>query len=207
MLTARLLRCATCSYASRRTIGTAKEAVIRVGAGRVLSLVVGSSAQPVMEAAIPGYELSAGELWRHSLAAALVAELAKNFCPGAWSPLAFTAALLHDIGKLVLGRFLNAALADMCRRAVDEGGLEHFEAESEILRVHHGEVGGIIAQHWQLPQGIVEGVMHHHEPENVEDSNAVVAHLGDAVARHLAGGLSSSTRNASILPQRVNGWG
>jgi HD-like signal output (HDOD) protein len=188
VLTGKLLRMANSAASSTRgTIATVKQAVIRLGAGTVLSLVVGACAQPIMEGSVPGYALSAQQLWQHSLTAALAAEVAQEFCADSLSPLCFTAALLHDMGKLVLGRFLTPELLALCKRAALEGGLMAFEAESEILSVHHGEVGGIIAQHWNLPAGIVNGVTHHHTPEEGQETICFVTHLANAVAMHVEG--------------------
>lgn len=188
VLTARLLRVANSVLsAPTRSIGTVREAVIRLGTGSVLGLVVGASVQPTMEKVVPGYGLSTGVLWRHSVASALAVEVAKDFCLVPWSPLYFTAALLHDIGKLVLGHLMTPGLSRLCHKAVEEGGLEPFQAESEILTVHHGEVGEIVAQHWRLPEDIVKGVGYHHAPGDNEDRSGFVACLGNLVAKQIEG--------------------
>ena len=200
VLTARLLRVANSAHsASHRAIGTVKDAVIRLGPGTVLGLTVGSAARKVLDAAIPGYALSPGELWRHSVAAALAADLSRSFCAAAWSPLCFTAALLHDIGKLVLGRFLTPDVVALCQRAAEEGELYPFQAESEVLSLHHGEVGRVIAQHWNLPLGLETGVAHHHTPQEGQDAICFVTYLANAVARHIEGKPASTDREFKAL--------
>lgn len=186
VLTMRLLRVANSAASSaKRTIATVKEAVVRLGQGAALCLAIGSCARPLMNQAIPGYAFSGGELWRHSVSAALAAEVAQSFCRVPGPPESFTAALLHDIGKLVLGPFLTPDLCALLHRAVAEGGMESFQAETEVLSVHHGELGGVIAQHWKLPERIVQGIIHHHDPEVEDEPICHVVHLANATAHRL----------------------
>lgn len=186
IITARLLRVANSSFsAPGRAITRARDAVVRLGPGLVFSVAIGSCARPLMEQTVPGYGLPAGELWRHSVRAALAAEAAGRFCDTRLSPASFTAALLHDIGKLVLGRYLTPDRLVALRRAVEEGGLESYQAEAELLSLHHGEVGGVIAQHWQLPDSLVQGIIHHHDPQPEHDPIAYVTCLADRVAHAL----------------------
>ena len=120
VITAKLLRVANSSFSAPcRAVTQVKEAVVRLGPGIVFSLAIGSCARPLMEQTVPGYGLYAGELWRHSVMAALAAEASRRFCHVAIPIASFTAALLHDLGKLVLGQSLtseNRNSAPACRR-------------------------------------------------------------------------------------------
>ncbi len=187
VLTAKLLHRANSALHYHRQIGTVRDAVRHLGARTVFGLAVAACTEPVMTQAVPGYGLSPGELWHHSTATALAAELAEKFCSVPWPPMAFTAALLHDLGKLVLGQFLTPELHALCQRAVVEGKLAPHEAEAEILSLDHEEVSGLIAQRWRLPLEIVNGVAHHHAPEEQYGIISFVTHLADAVARHVTG--------------------
>jgi HD-like signal output (HDOD) protein len=208
VLVAKLLRFANSCYSSpRHPIGTVAGALRWLGTGPVLSLAVGSFCRPVMEQSIPGYSCSGGDLWKHSVTAAVAAGTARDYCHGAYSPLAFTAALLHDLGKLVLGTYLTPELISLCQRAVDEGHLTPVEAECEILSVHHGEVGGIIAQYWSLPADIVTGIIHHHTPDQGQAAIGFVVHLADAVARQLEGKPAATDRERRALEATRNRLG
>jgi putative nucleotidyltransferase with HDIG domain len=200
VLVAKLLRFAnSCYSAPKYPIGTVSDALRWLGTDHVLSLAIGSFFRPVMEQSIPGYAISAGDLWRHSVTAAVAAGTARSFCRGIYSPLAATAALLHDIGKLILGRYLTPELHGLCQRAVAEGGMTQAEAEAEILSLHHGEVGGIIAQQWSLPADIVEGIIHHHTPEQGPDTIGFVVHLANAVTRQIEGQPAATARDQTTL--------
>ena len=189
VLTGKLLKLAnSVAFGAPRTIGTVKEAVLRLGTTSVFGLAVSIASRPKLETRVPAYDLQSGALWRHSLTAALSTGVLTMRLSGRVPPLAFTSALLHDIGKLILGPMITTDLLAGLEHAVEGAGLLPFQAESEILSVHHGEVAGIIAQAWQLPEGIVRGVTHHHDPQATDDPHAVFTFMANIVARKCEGG-------------------
>lgn len=186
-LTLKLLRVANSVFSSpNRQVGTVKDAVVRLGTGAILGLAVGSGVQPNIVKVIPGYNIAGTDFWRHSLAAAMAAESLKTFAKARLSPLSFTAALLHDIGKVVLGNYLDAEILGLLEKASHEGRLAAFRAETEILSLHHGEVGGVVAQHWGLPETVVKGIAFHHDPEACDELVGVVTHFANFVAHEVA---------------------
>lgn len=188
-LTAGLLRMANSSWsASRVEITTVKDAVVRVGAGAVLSLALGVNMRGRMFRAIPEYGLSEGDLWSHSVASSLGAEVLLRRSPRPLPPEAVTAALLHDVGKLVMCRFLDADLLLFLERAREHGQLSALQAEAEVLGVHHGELGGLMAQSWGLPESLVRGITYHHTPDVGMDPICHVVHLADVVAKVIGAG-------------------
>jgi HD-like signal output (HDOD) protein len=189
-LTAKLLRAAnSAASGSAAPVGTVKEAVIRMGTARVLALAVAASARPLLQARVPAYGLDEGALWRHSVAAAVAAETVPAFCRLDVPPETFTTALLHDVGKLVMGRFLSAEILGFIRRAREVDHLDSLEAESLLLDVHHGELGGIIAQHWKLPPRVVLGITYHHNPDQGLDLICDLTYLTNKVAKRIEAGL------------------
>lgn len=183
-LTVKLLRMANSAFSgSATTITTVQEAVSRLGLKRVLSLAVASHTRPLMRPQVKAYGYKEGELWRHSVISMLVAEVAPRFCRVPVPPAASTAALLHDIGKLVMARVLDPDVLNLLGQAQSDGGLTQMEAETQILHVHHGELGGLIARHWNLPDSIIKGITFHHNPELGFDVVCDAVHLADAAAK------------------------
>ncbi|MBU1698934.1 MAG: HDOD domain-containing protein [Candidatus Eisenbacteria bacterium] len=189
-LTLRLLKVANSAFsASIMEITNVRAAVLRLGKGMVLSIAMGTAVKGSLSRALPQYGLSQGDLWLHSVTAALAAETMGKFCKATISPAAFTAALLHDIGKLVVAGFLTPDIQSYLDRAMREGCLTRMQAERELLEVHHGELGGLIAQNWELPESIVKGISYHHTPE--EDYNEETkptcysVHLANWIAKYI----------------------
>ena len=188
-LSFQLLRMAnSAASAARMPISTIRDAIVRLGIGAVLSLATAASVRGRLNTALPQYGLSEGELWRHSVAAALAAESAPGFCEASLPAETYAAALLHDIGKLVLARFLEPDVLKVLALAREEGHLSSLRAESELLSVHHGELGGLIAQHWGLPDRLVTGIIHHHTPDLANDIIADVVHVANITAKHVGAG-------------------
>jgi putative nucleotidyltransferase with HDIG domain len=199
-LTLRLLRAANAAAASGTTrVLLAREAIFRLGTARVLALAIASSVHPILRRNVDAYGLADGELWRHSIAAAAGAETIAEFASVEVPPESFTAALLHDVGKLVMGRFLAAEHLDLIRRAQSEGGLDPLTAERQLLMVHHGELGGVIAQHWGLPERIVKGIIHHHDPTDGRAAVCDVTYLSNLVAKQIEVKEATATRRPGIV--------
>ena len=200
-LTVKLLRAAnSATYAQAAPVANVQEAVSRMGTAHVLSLAVAAGARPLLQARVPAYGLDEGRLWRHSVAAAVAAETASRLCPVVVPPETFTAALLHDIGKLMMGRFLTAEILGYIRRAQEVDHLSQLEAETLLLNVHHGELGGLIAQHWKLPPRVVLGITHHHHPEQGLDVICDLTYLANQVAKHIEAGLDGQPCVLSFDP-------
>lgn len=161
------------------------EAVFRLGAARVLALAVSANTCDLLKGGVPAYNLGEGVLWRHSVAAASAAETLSEFVNETLPPESFTAALLHDVGKLVMGRFLKSSDLEMISRTRSEAGLDLLAAETRVLGVHHGELGGIIAQHWKLPESIVKGIIYHHAPAQGKDLICDTVYAANLIAKRV----------------------
>jgi putative nucleotidyltransferase with HDIG domain len=143
----------------------------------------------MMAAPVPGYAVAANELWFHSLVTATAAEVvsASALDLEMDSSVAFTAGLLHDIGKLVLGQVLTSDLQAQIRGNIQQNRLSRAEAEKQVLGTDHAEVGACLLENWKLPADLVEAVANHHRPVvKPEPKLSAVAHLADCLA-HLSG--------------------
>ncbi|HEX5482981.1 MAG TPA: response regulator [Terriglobia bacterium] len=76
------------------------------------------------------------------------------------------AALLHDVGKLILASEMPARFAEVLEIARERVQPVH-EVEREILGVTHAELGAYLLGLWGLPWSVVEAVAHHHVPGRV----------------------------------------
>jgi HD-like signal output (HDOD) protein len=185
-LAGHLLRSAnSAASAARIPVLTVRDAVVRLGRASVLSLAFSTNVRSRLNDAMPEYGLGPGDLWRNSVLATLAAELVMTFATVPIPPEAAAAALLADIGKLALHHALDAETQDWLLQAQTAGGLTRREAETELLTVHHGELGGLIAQDWKLPPSIVNGIIYHHTPNDSPDQIAHTTYLACMISAAL----------------------
>ncbi len=185
-LTMRLLKAAnSAALGGVQRFTVASEAVIRLGVARVLSIAVAGSVREPLQRDVAAYGLAEGELWSHSVATAAAAEVLCEAAGVDLPPETFTAALLHDIGKLVMGRHLSDEDLEWIHQAQVTGGRGPLEAEMEVLGVHHGELGGIVAQHWEMPERVVLGIIHHHTPSQGRDVICDAVCVANHIAKHV----------------------
>jgi putative nucleotidyltransferase with HDIG domain len=185
-LTANLLRLANSAYFGlTRRIASAREAITILGLKRVYDVASMAAMQGFLPPRLPGYELSSDGYWQHCVAVACLAENMAR-AGGAHAPaLVFTAGLMHDIGKLVLGEFLALHAAPILEK-LRHDGVSLIGAEREILGVDHTEVGAEVASLWKLPDAVVSVIRWHHDPskvpEGVDRSCIDLVHVADALA-------------------------
>ena len=203
-LAANVLRVANSVYfAGPRAVGTIRDAVLRMGTKRVFGLTVASAIAPVAGMAVRGYDLEPGDLWKHSVATAVCSDSIIHVL-GMHAPnYTFTAALLHDIGKIVLGTFVEVDAAPIMNLAFEDG-VPFEEAESRVLGVSHPEVGAILLEEWKLPDEVVGAVRWHQQPENNDNpANQIIVdivHAADALSLMGGFGTGSDGLNYKLSP-------
>jgi HD-like signal output (HDOD) protein len=204
-LTGKLLGVAnSAASAAGDRVATVDSAVVRLGAGTVLAIAIGTGVRKQVDVAIPEYGMAEGELWSRSVAASTVADGLRLYTKRRIPIESSTAALLHDIGKLVLARYLDGDLLHYLASARNIADLTEENAEIEVLGVNHAELGGLVAQHWNLPPIIVEGISYHHAPQDAyyAHSESVIAHtvcLSSIVADFIVSGSNELPENSMLL--------
>jgi len=179
------------SSGSTRKIATIREAVIRLGGVRILEHLIARHVRGTMNRALPVYGYAGQDLWRHSVAAGVAAgELARHV-PGSSDGLLFTAALLHDIGKLFLGTGAPAAEMENVWRLVnaDTGAQTCEQAEREVLGFSHVDVGAEVVSAWRLPEEIVEAIRRHHDAGGEGDRVTDGVKAANFMARAVGAGI------------------
>ncbi len=188
-LTANILKLTNSAYFGLPSqVSSVRQAVMLLGWKRLLQLVMTMCMSALMKKPVPGYDLPRGELWRHSVAVSVAADTVVKALSLAEADEVFTAALLHDIGKLVLGAYVNQDLGRI-EQIVDKG-ISFDVAEYIVLGTHHAEIGARILQHWSLPQELVNAVSWHHNPESCRNGCVLsdVVHVANIIGRMIGYG-------------------
>jgi putative nucleotidyltransferase with HDIG domain len=162
-----------------------RAAIPRLGVRGLRRVVTKVSCGSLIQEVGAGYGLEQGDLWTSSLRGAIAAEKVARRIRGADADLAYTAALLRDIGKVGIELMLGheAVHAALCRPDADD----HCELELEhaAFGVTHQEVGAAIAEAWRFPGDMVDAIRFHHEPPSEADPLVDVVHVADTIAASL----------------------
>lgn len=182
IIVAALLREAnSAASASRNEIGTIEGAVLRLGSARALAIAVASTFSEELEVALDGYGMDQGELWQHSVMASHVAEAVRPLSRKPLGPELVTAALLHDLGKIVLTDMVNHTQLKAAQGS--EGDLS--SAERELYDIDHAELGAWLTRAWGLPTSLWTAIRYHHEPEDAPDDLAHGLFISNWIAHEL----------------------
>lgn len=183
-LAAKTLRLANSSfYGMARQITTIQEAITILGFGTVRSVATTAALiRTFTGGSHTGFNFA--PFWRHAIAAAVCArELAPHLY---LSPdQAYTAGLLHDIGRLVLvTQFQPQYQATMTYRAEHDCHL--LDAEHAVLGLDHAQVGQALTQHWKFPLTMQQALAEHHAPSSLGmQPLSLVVMAADAIAHAL----------------------
>ncbi len=185
-LASNILRLANSAYfRGASPIASVRDALVRLGTKRVTELVLTTSVAPLATPAVTGYGMPTGGLLRHSAATAMAAEQLAETLKIEGYDYIYTAGLLHDLGKIVMGTFLEIDAKPILALAFDEG-LSFERAEQQVLGVDHAEVGATLLESWEIPSSVVNVVRWHHLPDEMPDDDKMVVdlvHVADHMAR------------------------
>lgn len=200
-MSAKVLRLSNSAfYAIRGEITSIRQAVMVLGLEAIRSLVLSSSVFDMFRKQALDQEFQEN-YWRHSLATALACRLIVRFhrsARGLDAELAFSAGLLHDIGKLIICCFFPKDYGQI-REYKQRLNSSDYQAETAILGYTHSLVGKLLTEMWRLPATIVSAIEHHHSP-----NNEVQEHTNYARIVHIANYLAHRTFNLR-MPEHP-GW-
>lgn len=183
-LTAKTLRLANSStYGLQVKVTTIQQAITFLGFQTTRNLITAAAVTGCFpQGQCKGFDDKA--FWRHSIATAVCARvLARRLRFN--QDYAFTAGLLHDIGRLVLVTIYPQDYAEaIARAAADDSAL--LQAERTVLGIDHVAAGMLLADHWKFSDTIRMALGHHHDPETVGAGFlAAIIHVSNAIVHGL----------------------
>ncbi len=195
VLTAKVLRAANSAYYGlTRTVRSVDDAIIRLGFEDIFSIAAAAKAKELF-AATEQWDGFGENLWSHAIATAVFARtLARKIVARRVEDAYYTAALLHDFGKLMLCQ------VDISYPVLCDYGAVHgdplIEREYQRYGASHAQLGAELLKQWKLPAVIVAAVENHHQqvPANavVEPQNLIVTvadFLAHAMQDHVVNGM------------------
>ncbi|MGD2186898.1 MAG: HDOD domain-containing protein [Desulfobacterales bacterium] len=205
VISARTLQlCNSVMFASQKKIDSLDHALVMLGHRLLLKFVISASLNNFFSQAGQGYSLCKGGIYHHAVGTAIIAEKLADLTGKAEPSLAYTAGLLHDIGKVVLDQFINSGFS-LFYRQLNEEGKNFSEVEKQVLGTDHTEVGADLAQNWFFPQSLVETIRFHHKPENASEHYELVhiVYLADLLMSRFNAGLELERLDTGNLAARL----
>jgi len=168
-LVANILKISNAAYfGPRQKITSIRDAVIFLGQRQLIKVLQTADIARYFRPGKRVYGADAMDLWEHSVAVAIMSQILSLHIRGREDDTLYTVALLHDIGKLVMGEYVEEA-AEKIFQLVNNQGYSFLEAEEAVVGINHAELGGKIAAHWHFPEELRLAIAYHHRPDLIED--------------------------------------
>jgi putative nucleotidyltransferase with HDIG domain len=187
VLSAKLLRiCNSAAIGLREPVASVDNAVFFLGFSEVQRLAIALSFGGSLKRTVKPDDTEARDLWHHSVVTAHAAAfIATERNMEVHPSVAFTAGLMHDLGKLVIQEAFPADQLATMRGAV-EAGRQRCEVERELFGADHAAVGAALLEAWRMPAVLLEPVANHHEPVCKPDpALSALIHIADCVVHQI----------------------
>ena len=184
-LTAKILKIINSAYYGfNRKIGNVNHAIVILGFDEIKSITMALCLMkyyPVEQSRLFNRE----DFWRHSIGTAHIARALSSLRMELNCEDAYVIGLLHDFGKVILDQFFPDIFRNVLEIAAAKKQPLH-EALKENIGIDHAEIGGLIAEYWQLPVPLSNAIRMHHRPQDVEETDYFVhlAHLANYFCHH-----------------------
>lgn len=182
-ITAKVLRIANSAfYGMSGKVASIQRAAVLLGQRNLAEVVTLTGAADLLGFELFGYGIGAGDLWRHSVAAAYSAKRLSEQHDPELADEAFIAGLMHDSGKIVLDSHILERKAAF-EEFLDSGERMFIDAERRILGFDHSEIAAEMCARWNIPPSVGAAIRYHHQP-SLSDGNMLsyILHVADHIA-------------------------
>ena len=170
-------------YGLGRKISSIRQACSLLGFQALREVIVAVGVSNVLGRKLKGYEFESGELWLHSIATGFCARILAEKRNRELANDVYTGGLLHDVGKIILDRYV------LDRRAAFDDFMQDetktvLEAEKQILGFDHAEIASDICRKWNIPENVTPAIQYHHYPSHSDENElAYIVHTADYLVR------------------------
>lgn len=181
---ARLLNCVnSAAYGMVSRVVNIRQALALLGMDRMRQLTVTVAVGAYAQGALRSAELR--RCWEHTMATAILSDQIARACGGSFNDIAYTAGIMHDIGRLGLLVAYPTEYERIIRDAAAQC-LDVLDFEREQFGMDHAEAGRILAERWNLPEEFRVIAGRHHDPSDGGDLDLlaivhVACRLADAL--------------------------
>lgn len=167
-------------------VASLHQAIVRLGMRKCKNLIYCSSFSSLLQKMTAEDVFTRERLWQHSFQTAVLGVHVNQALDIGFQGEEFTAGLMHDFGRLLLGMCLPERASELDLRDLD-GDLQLIEIEQMITGTDHCAVGAWFARRYNLPEDLVEAIRFHHKPGLARHNPRLVALVGvcDRMASHM----------------------
>jgi len=182
-MTTRVLKLSNSAYYSPTTpVSSVKQACILLGEESLLMLITLVCTSKLMGSRLKGYDISSVDMFRHSLKVALGSQKIADKIKPELSADAYSAGLIHDMGKLIMDPFVAERKEDF-HTHLKKHELELLETERKLFGFDHTDIGYDYCTNWNIPDIQAQAVKEHHKPDPAsENILPVILHIADIMA-------------------------
>lgn len=202
-ISSKVLRISNSAFYGIKT-SSIKQAITYIGLNNIKDIVLSCS---IFENLKINKELIAyrNELWRHTtLSSFYISALYAKVLNSKMPVEAFTAGILHDIGKMVLIQIYPEVAGKAYQALLRKEPDDALEIETSDLGFNHQMLGGFLLEWWDFPFAIVEATLFHHEPLNPSIVNKTLVgalHIADQYALKYMGFIDHIRVDLNLLDQ------
>lgn len=205
-LTSKVLRLANSAfYGIPRTISSVNSAIVILGFNTIRSLVLSASVLKVFPSKPGLVAFDRKAFWKHSFMVGIASRmLAQIYRRKKMVDMetAFSAGLLHDIGKIILEQYANEDYAPVLK-AAKEKNLPLVMVEKSLLGMSHADVSGMLIDKWQMPNELRMPIVNHHSPLEDKDTQdmASIVHYANHLCHAMGSGCMENETYAPLVQE------
>jgi putative nucleotidyltransferase with HDIG domain len=183
-IAAKVLRIANSAYYGMAgKISSVQHASVVLGLKTIGEIVTIVGSRSTLNRKLPGYGYDTKDLWEHSLAVAFGSKIIAGVNNPSWINEAYTAGLIHDVGKIVLDPYI-LEKKDEIECYMENEEKTFLDAENHFFAFNHAEIAFEIGEKWNFPEHINIAIKGHHNPSLMENNDlSYILHMADHTAR------------------------
>jgi putative nucleotidyltransferase with HDIG domain len=208
-ISAKILKLVNSSYyALEKRVDSIQHAVAYLGFNNVYNLILNLSVLNIFSAKLSASVFKWRDFWHHCAATALTSKIVATQTGYKDIEAAFTAGLLHDLGKVIMGCSFQDAFGDIISKASEEK-TSFLDAENKLFKVDHMEVGALASKFWKLPPLVQAAIKHHHTLNSIDrvgldaskDLVVDIVMVSNSIVQKMGIGMNGSFNEEIPLPE------